>query len=339
MLARLFAAGFAASLLATAPAAPAHDGMVRIPGGTFSMGMEDPRGLPSGGSESMTDARPVHRVSVSAFWMDRTDVTNAQFARFVHATGYVTVAERPLSAREFPGVPADQLKPGGVVFTRPDHPVSLSDPSGWWRFVPGANWRHPNGPSSSIVGHDRDPVVQVAYADAVAYATWVGGRLPTEAEWEFAARGGLEGKPYVWGDSLAPSGRWMANIFQGRFPASDAALDGFTGVAPVGMFAPNGYGLTDMSGNVWQWVADWYRPDYYATVAGAGVARNPQGPTSSFDPLEPGVAKRVQRGGSFLCTDQYCTRYMVGARGRGEVATASNHVGFRTVTADVPVRR
>jgi formylglycine-generating enzyme required for sulfatase activity len=305
--------------------------MVHIKAGEFSMGMADPRGLPAGGTEAMSAARPVHRVAVHGFWMGRTDVTNAQFARFVRATNYVTVAERPLSPKDFPGVPASQLRPGGVVFTRPEHPVSLADPSAWWRVVPGADWRHPRGPGSSIAGHDTDPVVQVAYADAEAYARWAGKRLPTEAEWEFAARGGLDGKPYAWGDTLTPGGTWMANIFEGHFPTDDTGVDGFAGVSPVGTFPPNGYGLSDMSGNVWQWVADWYRPDFYAQVARAGVARDPRGPSDSFDPLEPGVPKRVQRGGSFLCTDQYCTRYMVGARGRGEPSTSSNHVGFRCV--------
>jgi formylglycine-generating enzyme required for sulfatase activity len=312
-------------------------GMVRIPAGEFSMGLADPRGRDRGGTEAMDDARPVHRVSMSSFWMDATDVTNAEFGRFVRATGYVTVAERPLDRRQFPGVPASRLKPGGVVFTQPEHTVSLADPSGWWSYVPGANWRHPRGPESSIDGHDTDPVVQIAYEDAEAYARWAGKRLPTEAEWEFAARGGLDGSLYVWGDELNPSGRWMANIFQGQFPTHNARLDGFPDTAPVRSFPANGYGLYDMSGNVWQWVSDWYRPDAYAQVAAQGqAARDPRGPQSSFDPLEPGMPKRVQRGGSFLCTDQYCTRYMVGARGRGDPSTPSNHVGFRCVADDGP---
>ena len=311
-------------------AAPA--GMVRIPGGEFTMGMADPRGQSHGGNEAMEDARPVHRVSVRSVWMDCTPITNAQFARFVKATGYVTVAERPLDPRDFPGVPAAELKPGGVVFTQPEHPVSLNDPSGWWRLVPGANWRHPTGPTSTIVGHDADPVVQVAFDDAAAYAKWAGARLPTEAEWEHAARGGLEGKLYAWGDDLTPGGKWMANIFQGTFPTTNAGSDGYRGVSPVAQFPANGYGLYDMSGNVWEWVGDWYRPDTYRQRAGqARVSQDPKGPQASLDPAEPGVPKRVQRGGSFLCTDQYCTRYMVGSRGRGEPSTPSNHVGFRTV--------
>ncbi len=307
-------------------------GMVRVPGGEFAMGMTDPRGLPNGGLEPMDDARPVHRVVVRSLWVDVAPVTNAQFARFVKATGYVTVAERPLDPRTFPGVPADRLKSGAVVFTQPDHPVSLADPSGWWSYVPGANWRRPLGPSSTIVGHDNDPAVQVAYEDAEAYARWAGKRLPTEAEWEHAARGGLDGKQYAWGDELTPGGRFMANTFQGSFPTRNSVADGYRGVAPVRQFPPNGYGLYDMSGNVWQWVSDWYRPDAYAQSMRQGaVARDPRGPSASFDPLEPGVPKRVQRGGSFLCTEQYCSRYLVGSRGRGEPSTASNHVGFRCV--------
>lgn len=316
---------------AFAAGAETHAGMVLIRGGEFSMGMVDPRGVTGGGSESMSDARPVHRVAVRSFWMDETDVTNAAFAQFVRATAYVTVAERPLDPRQFPNAPASMVKPGGVVFTQPEHPVSLADPNGWWRYVPGANWQHPRGPASSIVGHDHDPVVQIAYEDAEAYARWAGKRLPTEAEWERAARGGLEQKLYAWGNELTPNGRWMANIFQGQFPVRNTRQDGFTDTAPVRTFPANGYGLFDMSGNVWQWVSDWYRPDYYAELAAKGLARDPKGPPSSRDPLEPGVPKRVQRGGSFLCTDQYCTRYMVGARGRGEPSTSSNHVGFRCV--------
>lgn len=306
--------------------------MVLIPGGEFSMGMADPRGAAHGGHEAMDDARPVHRVRVRSFWMDKTPVTNAQFARFVRATGYVTVAERRPRAQDFPEADPAKLVPGAIVFTRPQQPVSLADPYGWWRYVPGASWRHPLGPKSTIAGHDNDPVVQVAYEDAQAYARWAGKRLPTEAEFEFAARGGLEGKLYAWGDELKPGGRWMANTFQGTFPVRDDAADGYAGVAPVATFPPNGYGLYDMTGNVWQWVSDWYRADYYkALSAESVVANDPTGPAESLDPAEPGVPKRVQRGGSFLCTDQYCARYLVGSRGRGEPSSATNHVGFRCV--------
>jgi sulfatase modifying factor 1 len=314
------------------PPAPAPDGMIWIPGGEFSMGSADPRALPHGGSEVMEDARPIHRVYVDAFWMDKTDVTNAQFARFVDATGYKTVAERKPQAKDFPGVPASALVPGSIVFTPPSHPVSLSDYSQWWTYVPRADWRHPLGPHSSIQGRDQYPVVQIAYEDAAAYAKWAGSRLPTEAEWEFAARGGLSGKAYVWGDTFTPHGQWMANTHQGNFPNHDNAADGFAGLAPVAQYSANGYGLYDMSGNVWQWTSDWYRPDYYATLAARGaVVRNPQGPASSFDRAEPGVPKRVQRGGSFLCTEQYCSRYLVGSRGKGDVSSATNHIGFRCV--------
>lgn len=317
--------------------AAAHKEMVHVPGGTFAMGMADPRGHIHGGTEAMEDARPVHRVSVRSFWIDKTTVTNAQFTRFVQATGYVTVAERPLNSKDFPRASPANLRPGAIVFTRPERPVPLDDSYRWWSYVPGADWRHPLGPRSSIVGHEADPVVQVAFDDAQAYAAWAGKRLPSEAEWEFAARGGLDGKLYAWGDSLNPGGRWMANTFQGRFPTQDVKSDGYAGTAPVAQFPPNGYGLYDMAGNVWQWVSDWYRPDYYAQLARTGaIAVDPRGPQSSFDPTEPGVAKRVQRGGSFLCTDQYCTRYMVGARGRGEPSSATNHVGFRCVMDDAP---
>jgi sulfatase modifying factor 1 len=307
-------------------------GMAWIPGGEFSMGSKDPRTLPNGGSEAMEDARPIHRVYVDAFWMDKTDVTNAQFARFVKATGYVTVAERRPNPKDFPGVPPDKLVPGSLVFTPPSNPVSLDDYSQWWSYVPGANWRHPLGPGSTILGKPNDPVVQVAYEDAAAYAKWAGKRLPTEAEWEFAARGGLTGKTYAWGDRMHSDGKWMANTHQGHFPNHDSAEDGHAGLAAVAQYPPNAYGLYDITGNVWQWTSDLYRSDYYAKLAATGkVTRNPHGPDISYDPAEPGIIKRVQRGGSFLCTSQYCTRYIVGTRGKGEVSSATNHVGFRCV--------
>ena len=302
---------------------PAPDGMVWIPGGEFSMGSEDPK---------MTDARPFHRVALNGYWMDRTEVTNEEFMRFVKATGYVTVAERQPDPKDFPDTPPENLVPGAVVFTPPPTTVPLNDHYVWWSYVQGANWRHPEGPKSDLKGKEKHPVVHIAYEDANAYATWAGKRLPTEAEFEFAARGGLDRKRFAWGDDFRPSGQFQANTYQGHFPDKNTGEDGFIGTAPVGTFAPNGFGLVDMAGNVWEWTADWYRPDYYQSLAAQKkVARNPQGPPDSFDPSEPGIAKRVQKGGSFLCTDEYCARYMPGGRGKGEPNTGTNHVGFRCV--------
>ena len=293
---------------------PAPDGMVWIRGGAFWMG-----------DDEFQDARPVHRVTVDGFWMDKTEVTNAQFERFVRATGYVTIAEKPPDPNDFPGVPAEELKPGSIVFTPPDHAVDLSNHVQWWRYVSGADWRHPDGPASSIDGKDSLPVVHVCYDDAVAYAKWAGKRLPSEAEWEFAARGGLERKPYAWGDEQKPGGRWLANIWQGEFPAENTGEDRFLRTAPVASYPANSFGLHDMAGNVWEWCADWYRPDYYAL----SPTNNPTGPAGSFDPAEPGLPKRVQRGGSYLCSDLYCVRYKPGTRGKGEVSSGASHVGFR----------
>jgi formylglycine-generating enzyme required for sulfatase activity len=306
--------------------------MVWIPGGEFSMGAQDPPDKDEVGMKATLDSRPVHRTYVDGFYMDKTDVTNRQFAKFVTATGYVTVAERKPRAEDFPGAPPENLIAGAVVFSPPGHAVPLNNHFQWWSYLRGANWRHPLGPNSDLTGKGNYPVVEVAYEDAVAYAQWAGKRLPTEAEWEFAARGGLAGKPFVWGDEFRPGRKWMANTHQGEFPVRDTGDDGHTGIAPVAQYPPNGYGLFDMAGNVWQWTSDWYRPDYYWQLAEAGrVARNPQGPDNSYDPLEPTQQKKVQRGGSFLCTDQYCSRYMVGTRGKGEVSTGTNHLGFRCV--------
>ena len=316
----------------------APKGMVWIPGGEFSMGAQDPPDMGTVGMQATRDSRPIHRVYVDGFFMDKTDVTNAQFAAFVKATGYITVAEKTPRAEDYPGAPPENLVAGAVVFSPPDHAVPLDDHFQWWSYVKGANWRHPTGPKSSIKGNENYPVVQVAYEDAEAYANWADKRLPTEAEWEFAARGGLAGKPFVWGEKFRPNGKWMANTHQGHFPDHDSGTDGFVGLAPVAQFGPNGYGLYDMAGNVWQWVADWYRPDYYTQLVNAGgVARNPKGPDAPFDPSEPSEKKKVHRGGSFLCTDQYCSRYMVGTRGKGEVSTGTNHLGFRCVTT-MPAR-
>lgn len=297
------------------------EGMVWIPGGRFWMG-----------TDHMEDAQPVHQVEVKGFWIDRNDVTNEEFARFVKATGYVTIAERPLDPKEFPSLASEDLAPGSVVFTPPAGPVSLENPLAWWRFVRGANWRHPGGPDSDLRGKEKYPVVHIAWPDAMAYASWAGKRLPTEAEWEFAARGGRDRESYPWGNDFNPNGKWMANTFQGHFPDKNSSRDGYAGVAPVGSFPPNGFGLYDMSGNVWQWVSDWYRPDYYSQLRQESeLASNPQGPLDSFDPNELGVPKRVQKGGSFLCTDQYCERYRPGARGKGDPNTGTNHLGFRCV--------
>ncbi len=315
---------------ATAPPREGPAGMVWIPGGEFSMGAADPPGMDDVGMSATTDSRPIHRVYVDGFWMDQTEVTNDQYRRFVEATGYVTVAERVPSARDFPDAPPENLVAGSVVFAPPANAVPLTDHLQWWAFTTGANWRHPEGPGSSLAGRDRFPVVQIGYDDAVAFAQWAGKRLPTEAEWEFAARGGLSGNIYAWGDQFMPQGRAMANTHQGHFPDQDVGEDGMTGLGPVAQFLPNGYGLHDVAGNVWEWVSDWYRPDYYASLASAGgVARNPQGPHTPLDPSEPAVRKRVHRGGSYLCTDQYCSRYMIGTRGRGEGSTGTNHLGFR----------
>ncbi|PQA60398.1 formylglycine-generating enzyme family protein [Siphonobacter curvatus] len=300
----------------SAPSAAADTkDMVRIPGGDFQMGSND-----------FEDTRPVHPVHVNPFLMDTHEVTNAEFAAFVKATQYKTIAERPLNPADYPGVPADKLVPGSAVFTPPAQPVPLENPLAWWEYVAGANWQHPKGPHSKAVPNE--PVVHIAYEDALAYAQWAGKRLPTEAEWEFAARGGqTQALPYYWGSELKPGGRWVANIHQGHFPDHNTKEDGFADVAPVRSYPANAYGLYDMDGNVWEWCSDYYRPDYYAS----SPKDNPKGPNDSYDPQEPGAVKRVQRGGSFLCSDQYCIRYRTGSRGKGEVTSGSNNLGFRCV--------
>ena len=260
------------------------EGMVWIPGGEFSMGAAESPGMNMVGMEATTDSRPIHRVYVDGFWMDKTEVTNAQFAKFVEATGYVTIAERAPRAEDFPGAPPENLVAGAVVFSPPGHPVPLNDHFQWWSYVKRANWRHPEGPDSSIAGREQYPVVQVAYDDAVAFAKWAGKRLPTEAEWEFAARGGLSGKLYAWGDEFRRAGtRWPT-----RFRVTSRTVNRRGRLQrhrPGDAVRPNGYGLYDVAGNVWEWTSDWYRPDYYAQLASAGgVARNPRGPETPFDP-------------------------------------------------------
>ena len=305
------------------PPESAPVGMTWIPGGQFWMGAAD---------EHMTDARPWHRVYVDGYWMDKTEVTNDQFSRFVKATRYVTVAERTPRAEDYPRALPGTLVAGSVVFSPPGHAVALNNQYQWWNYVSGANWRHPEGPKSDIKGRMNHPVVHIAYEDAVAYCNWAGERLPTEAEFEFASRGGLDRKRYAWGDEFMPGGKQMANTFQGHFPDTNTGDDGYLATAAVRSFPANGYGLFDMAGNVWEWTSDWYRPDYYQTLAaGDPIAVNPRGPADSFDPSEPGVQKRVHRGGSFLCTDQYCARYVAGGRGKGELDTGTNHLGFRCV--------
>lgn len=281
-------------------------GMVWIEGGGFRMGSD--RHFPEEG--------PSRRAEVEGFWIDRHEVTNAQFARFVEATGYRTVAERGLSAEDYPDLPPEALVPASMVFfpvTAPGQP--------WWDYVPGADWRHPEGPGSSIAGRENHPVVHVAYLDALAYADWAGRALPSEAEWEFAARGGLEERAYTWGDEPTPGGEWMANSWQGFFPYEDEAADGHHGTAPVGCYPPNGYGLFDMAGNVWEWAADGYRPGH-REAAPAGEAQE--------------GAPRVIKGGSWLCAPDFCSRYRPAARQPQEADLGTSHVGFRTVLRAAP---
>jgi len=315
------------------PAQPAPRGMIWVAGGEFVMGTDSETAWP--------DERPAHRVRVDGFWMDEHEVTNAEFQAFVKAAGYTTTAERAPSAEEIlrqspPGTPApapELLVPGSLVFTAPDRPVPLDDYSQWWKWTPGASWKHPQGPDSTIEGKDDYPVVHVSWDDAVAFARWAGKRLPTEAEWERAARGGLEGKPYVWGDQAPSDTAIFANIWQGEFPNRNSTGDGFAGVAPVKSFPPNGYGLYDMAGNVWEWCADWYQRDLYQSRAGQGVVVNPAGPDRSSDPANPFAPLRVQRGGSYLCNDSYCSRYRPSARHGCAPDTGMSHVGFRCVVS------
>ena len=297
---------------------PAPVGMVWIAPGKFWMGADDP---------NQPDSKPVHEVDIDGFWIDATEVTNRQFAEFVKATGYKTVAEIAPKAEDYPGADPKLLVPGSVVFTPPEGEVPLDNFLQWWRWQPGAQWRHPEGPGSSIDDRMDHPVVHIAYEDALAYCKWAGKRLPTEAEWEKAARGGLQQKRFVWGEELNPDGKWMSNNWQGGFPHANSKQDGFIATAPVKSYPPNAFGLYDMSANVWEWCSDWYRPDAYRHHE----PKNPKGPADSFDPQEPGVPKRVQRGGSFLCSDLYCVRYLPSARGKGAIDSGTNHIGFRCV--------
>jgi formylglycine-generating enzyme required for sulfatase activity len=316
-------------------------GMMWIPEGEFVMGSTDHLAKPNEG--------PAHKVRVHGFWMDRSPVTNTQFAAFVAATDYVTTAERQPNWETLkvqlpagtPEPPDEELLPGAMVFVGTEQPVDLNDYAQWWQFVPGANWQHPKGPGSSIVDKDDYPVVQVSYEDALAYARWVGKRLPTEAEWEFAARGGLEQATYAWGNAFAPRGRRMANVWEGSgqpFPVTNPQAEGAHGTSRVCTFPPNGYGLCDITGNVWQWVADWYRADAFALLAQGSEPIDPQGPAGSYDPDEPGLPvdapKRVIRGGSFLCSQAYCLSYRPSARRGCDPYTSMAHVGFRLVLSD-----
>lgn len=314
--------------------------MAWIPGGVFLMGSDH--------RLARFDERPAHAVRVRGFWMDVTHVTNDQFAAFVRATGYVTTAERKpdwetIRVQLPAGIarpPDDALVPGAMVFVGTRAPVRLDDYSQWWRYVPGADWRHPQGPRSSIEGKGDHPVVQVSHEDALAYARWTGKRLPTEAEWEFAARGGLEQATYAWGDELAPRGEREANYWDTRerpFPVVRPEAGGVAGTTPVRTFPANGYGLHDMTGNAWQWVADWYRADAFALQArdARGTVADPRGPADSFDPSDagvpPGAPKRVIRGGSFLCNPDYCMSYRPSARRGSDPSSPMSHLGFRLV--------
>ena len=313
------------------PSGPKPAGMVWIPGGEFRMGND--------AVNAWMDERPSHRVVVTGFWMDTTEVTNEEFERFVAATGYVTTAERAPTAEEIlanspPGTPApspDLLVSGSLVFTPPSEEVPLNDIRQWWSWTPGANWRHPEGPGSDLKGREQHPVVQVSWFDATAYAEWAGKRLPTEAEWEFAARGGLDSQPYVWGSERPSESHPQANLWTGVFPHKNTAADGYVRTAPVRSFAANGYGLYDMAGNVWEWCGDWYSRDLYQSRSQTEAIVDPRGPEQSADPLRPFMSQRSQRGGSFLCNDSYCSRYRPSARHGCTPDTGMSHVGFRCV--------
>jgi formylglycine-generating enzyme required for sulfatase activity len=303
--------------------------MAWIPGGRFLMGSED----------FYDNEKPVHPVTVDGLWMDKHPVTVNQFKEFVAQTGYVTVAERPLDADDYPEADPDLLVPGSLVFHMTNGPVSLDDYRNWWSYVPGAQWRRPQGPGSNTRGRRDHPVVHIAWEDAEAYAHWAGKELPTEAEWEFAARGGLEGATFAWGNEHFPDGKAMANSWQGEFPWQNLELDGFAGTSPVGSFPPNGYGLYDMTGNVWEWTSDWYSPTHPEAVEDACCApSNPRvtSPEDSFNYGQPGqhIPRRVIKGGSHLCAPNYCLRYRPAARQPQMIETSMSHLGFRCIVRD-----
>jgi len=304
----------------------ARPGMVCVPSGTFRMGSD----------RHYAEEAPVHRVTVDAFWMDRTPVTNRQFRQFVKSTGHVTFAEIPPDPKDYPGALPHMLYAGSLVFSPPSRLVDLRDWSQWWTFLKGADWRHPYGPKSNINGLDDHPVVHVAFADALAYATWAGKELPTEAEWEFAARGGRDGAEFAWGDELTPGGKHMANTWQGEFPRQNTREDGYERTSPVSAFPPNGYGLFDMIGNVWEWTTDWYSAKHQADAPKpCCIPENPRGgpKDASYDPCLPNIKipRKVLKGGSHLCAPNYCRRYRPAARHAEPVDTSTSHVGFRCI--------
>jgi formylglycine-generating enzyme required for sulfatase activity len=304
---------------------PAPLNMVWIPGGEFAMGALN-------SDNNHPEEGPAHIVQVKGFWMDTTEVTNEQFSRFVEATGYVTDAEKDFSAKDFPNAPPESLKGGSLIFqlTEGVNPFQCGSDGSlpWWKFIAGATWRHPSGPGSDIKDKMNYPVICVTWKDAHAYAQWARKRLPTEAEWEFAARGGLQNKKFVWGDEEKPNGKYMANYWQGKFPAKDKGEDGFTSIAPVKSFPPNGYGLYDMSGNVWEMCEDWYNPKFYEI----SPKDNPLGPAvGTYDPNATGFNEHVMRGGSWLCDEGYCFRFRPSARSGIDGITSTNHAGFRCV--------
>jgi len=310
----------------TAPGAAPDLDMAWVPGGTFRMGSQD----------WYPEERPVHSVTVDGFWMDDHQVTVAEFRRFVNATGYVTLAERPLDPADYPGAIPELLVPGALVFQGTTGPVQLNDYHQWWAYVPGARWDQPEGPGSDVSGRDRHPVTQVAFEDAEAYAAWVGKELPSEAEWEFAARGGLDQKTYTWGDEFAPKGRMMANTWQGEFPWQNLELDRYRGTSPVRTFPPNGYGLYDMAGNVWEWTSDFFTPRHPDEAEHSCCApRNPRvlSPDGSYEVGRPGetIPRRVTKGGSHLCAPNYCHRYRPAARQGEAIDTSTGHIGFRCI--------